>query len=210
MNITPVNNNNVSMHGLPSGWRNLKNRISQKILDVMPEYTQKESTRLLENWKNIDEVISHPAWNRAILGATAIFSQPVIDRYNPRVDDETRVVSMNRTIAKVAVGTTVGIVVRDLVYRLTKGMTNINGKTRTSKFLLPKRHLTEIAQNEKFLKNYRSALAMSIALLVMCVTNFAIDAPLTVFFTNLFNEKHNDKKKKAKESENQGKEVNNV
>ena len=208
MNITPVNNN-VSMYGKPSGWKNFKNRISQKILDVLPEHTQKESTRLLDKWKNIDDIVSHPAWNRGILGATALFSQPVIDRYNPRVDDETRVVSMNRTIAKVAVGTTVGIVVRDLVYRLTKNMTDINGKTRTSKLLLPKNHLTEIAQNEKFLKNYRSALAMSIALLVMSVTNFAIDAPLTVFFTNLFNDKHNEKKK-VKEAKNHGKEVNNV
>ena len=192
MNILPINNS-VSMHGKPSGWKNFKNRISQTLLDAMPEHTQKETARFMENCKNIDDKISHPAWNRAILGATAIVTQPVIDRYNPRVDEDTQVVSRNRTIAKVAVGTTVGIIVRDLVYRMTEHMTNMNGTSRYSKSLLPKEYLNEIAKNEKFLKNYRSALAMSIALLVMCVTNFAIDAPLTIFFTNQLNDKRREK-----------------
>ena len=188
MNISPKNNS-VSMKGF-SGWKNFKNRISQKILDATPIYTQKESARLLEKWKKIDEKISHPAWNRGILGATALLSQPVIDRFNPRVDDETQFVSMNRTIAKVCVGTGVGIVIRGLIYNLTKSMTNPNGKGRFSKSLLPNKYLNEIGKNETFLKNYRSTLAMIVALAAMSITNFVIDAPLTIFFTNLLNEKN--------------------
>ena len=68
-------------------------------------------------------------------------------------------------------------------------MTNMNGNSKLSKALLPKKFLNEIAQNPKFLKNYRSALAMSIALGAMCFTNFAFDAPLTAFLTNYLNEK---------------------
>ena len=68
-------------------------------------------------------------------------------------------------------------------------MTNIESKTKTAKALLPKRFLGEIAKNEKFLKNYRSALSSGLAILAMCVTNFVLDAPLTVFLTNKLNDK---------------------
>ena len=50
------------------------------------------------------------------------------------------------------------------------------------------KYLTEIGKNEKFLKNYRSALSMAIALVAMCFTNFALDAPLTIFLTNMLNQ----------------------
>lgn len=73
-------------------------------------------------------------------------------------------------------------------------MTNIQGNSRFSKALLPKKYLKEINDNPKFLKNYRSALAMAIALLAMSVTNFVLDAPLTAFLTNYFNEKTEVKK----------------
>ena len=55
-------------------------------------------------------------------------------------------------------------------------------------------NLTCINDNPKFLKNYRSALAMAIALLAMCVTNFVLDAPLTAILTNYLNEKTEEKK----------------
>ena len=71
-------------------------------------------------------------------------------------------------------------------------MTNIGGKSKSSKALLPKKFLGEISKNEKFLKNYRNALSSSLAILAMCVTNFVLDAPLTVFLTNKLNEKKED------------------
>ena len=197
MNIQS-NYDSVSMRG--KNWNSFTDRIMQKIIDAVPKTTAKESAKKLEQWKKIDDVISRPAENRGILGATALLTQPAIDYYNHRVDKETRTVSRNRTIAKIIAGTGVGMfVVRGPIYKAIVNMTNVNGKSRLSKALLPKSHLLEITKNEKFLKNYRSALSMSIALLAMSVTNFVMDAPLTVCLTNMFNDKTLVKKDKGAE-----------
>ena len=49
---------------------------------------------------------------RLIQGATALFMQPVIDYFNHSADDETRAVSVARTIGKIIAGTCVGVAVR--------------------------------------------------------------------------------------------------
>ena len=172
-------------------WRRLK----QKALDTMPNATFKDSEKALNRWKNFDERMSRPAENRLLMGATALLTQPAIDYYNHKVDKETREVSKNRTLAKIIAGTTVGILVRGTSYEIVKRMTDLNGKEKFSKSLLPTKFLEELATEPKLLKNYRSALSTSLAILAMCITNFAIDAPLTVFLTNHFNSKN----KKAKE-----------
>ena len=43
------------------------------------------------------------------------------------------------------------------------------------------------------MKNSRSALSSALAILAMCITNFVLDAPLTVFLTNKLNEKKEEK-----------------
>ena len=80
-----------------------------------------------------------------------------------------------------------------IIHKLVKNMTNIRGKERYSKALLPTKHLRDLIKNPTLLKNYRSALSTSLAILAMCITNFVIDAPLTVFLTNYFNDKRQDK-----------------
>ena len=199
MNIVPIDsNNNVSMHG--NWWRNLKDRVGQKTINMFSERTFNDSARLRETWNKRNDWISSPMWNRGIMGATALVTQPVIDNYNHRVDEETRTVSRNRTISKIVAGTLVGMfVVRGPIYKAIEAMTNLKSNSRYSKALLPKKYLNEIVKNEAFLKNYRSALAMSIALLAMCFTNFALDAPLTIFFTNLLNSKSGIKKRKEED-----------
>ena len=196
MNIQPIQYNSVSMQGKKpdKAWDKFKRRMAQKVIDVLPSHTQKETPRKLEEWNKFDNWVSKPAQNRAIMGATAIITQPAIDYNNHKVDKETRRVARNRTIAKIIVGTCVGIMVRGSAYKAVTNMTNIAGKTKFSKALLPKKSLTEIANNEKFLKNYRSALSSSLAILAMCVTNFVLDAPLTVLLTNKLNAKKGDKK----------------
>ena len=197
MNIQP-NYDSVSMHG--KNWNSITDRIMQKILDAVPTATAKESAKKLERWKKTDDVISRPAQNRGILGATALITQPAIDYYNHRVDEETRTVSRNRTIAKIIAGTAVGMfVVRGPIYKAIVNMTDLNGKSKLSKALIPKSQLLDITKNPKFLKNYRSALSMSIALLAMSVTNFVLDAPLTVYLTNMLNDKTLAKKDKGAE-----------
>lgn len=190
MNIQPINNS-ISMQGNQNNfWNSLKRRVSQKAVDAVPKHTVKESAKKIEAWEKIDGFMSRPAENRGIMGVTALLTQPAIDYHNHKVDEETRRVARNRTIAKVVAGTGVGmLVVRGPIYKAIQSMTNIQGNSKYSKTLLPKKYLKEIADNPKFLKNYRSALAMAIALGAMCITNFVLDAPLTAFLTNYLNEK---------------------
>lgn len=201
MNIQSGQNNNISMQG--KRWDRFTNKIMQKTLDLFPEHTAKESARKLEKWNNFDNWISRPDVNRAVMGATALVTQPFIDACNHNVDEETRKVSICRTIAKIIAGTGVGVfVVRGPLYKAITSMTNINGKSKYSKKLLPKKFLAEISNNEKFLNNNRSALSMSIALGAMCITNFVLDAPLTIALTNLFKDSIS-KKPKEKEAINE-------
>lgn len=197
MNIDSVNNNyNVSMQGKYPKWLR---RAGQWFLDRSPSHTSKESENSIKNWNKWTYITSDPMWNRGIMGATALLTQPTIDYYNHRVDDETRTVSKNRTIAKIVAGTLVGMfVVRGPVYKLVEKMTDFAGKWKYSKALIPKKYIKELSENQTYLKNYRATLAMALALAAMSVTNFVLDAPLTIFFTNLLNEKSGVIKKSDK------------
>lgn len=190
--------NNVNMYGAknkPGFWK----RIKQKALDAIPSSTFKDGSKRIENWKKYDEILSRPAENRLIMGATALLTQPTIDYYNHKVDEETREISRNRTIAKIVAGTAVGILVRGSSYKLIKNMTNIKSAKKMGKILLPTKYLKDLISDPKLLKNYRSALSTSLAILAMCATNFLIDAPLTVFLTNHLNSKREDRLKKEAE-----------
>ena len=214
MNVTPVDNN-VSMQGKnnPNWFKRQIRRVGQKILDMSPNHTSKDNRETIKKWDKTRDWVSHPMWNRGIMGATAILTQPTIDYYNHRVDDETRTVSRNRTIAKIVAGTFVGMfVVRGPVHKIVEKMTDITGKKRYSKWLLPKRFIDVLKTKEGGLTTYRSALAMLMAFVAMCYTNFALDAPLTTILTNFFNKKSGIKKEKIVNNLSQsGKEVaNNV
>ena len=199
MNIQPIQTYNVSYQGGPNpkkGGSGFLRKIGQKLLDIFPERTLKGGGERAEKLKKYDTFITKPAENRIIMGATALLTQPAIDYYNHRVDDETRTVSRNRTIAKILAGTAVGVVVRSLCFKITDKMTDVKGRGKFAKKLLPDAYLNELMKDTKKLKNYKSALATIIALLVMSVTNLVIDAPLTVYLTNKFN-----KQSKPKEQE---------
>lgn len=204
MNIQPINNS-VSMQGKQNNnaWNNLKNSVLQKIIDTVPEHTKKESAKKLEKWNKVDNWVSKPAPNRAIMGVTALMTQPFIDYSNPKVDKETRKMAFFNRLAVILAGTSVGMfVVRGPIHSLTEKMTNLKGKSKFSKALLPKKYLNEIAENEKFLKNYRVALSTSLAVAACAITNFLLDAPLTIYLTNLFQEKLcNNKKSPASNSQ---------
>ena len=174
MNIQSINNDyNVSMYGVPpkNGAKKFWNKIKQKALNTLPNKTFKDG----EN---------------NVMGASAILTQPVIDYYNHRVDDETRTVSRNRTIAKIVAGTFVGAIVRGFVHKGVIKMTDINGLTKKSQLLLPKKYINKMKENPVFLKNYQSTISTSLAILIMSLaTNFLLDAPLTMHITNYLNSK---------------------
>ncbi|MCQ2739391.1 MAG: hypothetical protein MJ237_04100 [bacterium] len=191
-------NYNVSMYGLKNGWNKFSKRIGSLVNDALPVSTFKNTGKTIERMKKIEDWASRPHNNRLIMGVMAIIIQPLIDYYNHRVDEETRVVSRNRTIAKIIAGTSVGMVVRGLSYGLVKQMTNPEGKDSFSKGLLPKKFINELQTVTKYLYNYRNALSMFTAIFAMLFTNFLADAPLTIYFANRFNAKS----KKLKEVSN--------
>ena len=190
MNIQPIDNRNISMHGKPNNtWNRIKERVVQKIIDVVPEHTFQESARKMDKINKIDNYISKPMQNRCIMGVSALLTQPFIDYSNPKVDKETRKMAFFNRCAVILAGMGVGMfLVRGPVYKGVEKMTQINGESKFSKALLPKKYLKEISENEQFLKNYRSSLAMGISLVLMSITNFVCDAPATIFLTNLFHD----------------------
>jgi hypothetical protein len=101
-------------------------------------------------------------------------------------------------------------VVRGPVHKLVEKMTNPLGTGKYSKALLPKDYLKEITKNKNYLKNYRTTLSMVLALGVMCITNFVLDAPLTIILTNMLNEKSEIKVKKQEKDISEMKEVANA
>ena len=207
MNISGISNSdyNVSMQGIRE-WKDAAKRTAQKIYDIIPEYTKNDGVMQVKNWENINKIISHPFWNRGIMGATALLSQPAIDYYNKKVDPETRTVSRNRTIAKIVVGTLVGMfAVRGPVYKIVEKMTKIDGVSKYSRALLPKRFINEMKDKPDSLSAYVTVLSALMSLGIMCFTNFLLDAPLTNKFTNYLN-----KKSGIKTSENKEKEVKDV
>lgn len=187
MNINPIQNN-IPMQGKNGDKINsLAEKCMQKALDLLPTHTAAETAKMLEKWDKLDNFISRPAPNRAIMGATALATQPFIDYHNKNVDKDTRRMSFISRCAVIIAGTTVGMFcVRGPVYNAVKSMTNLKGETAFSKALLPKKYIQDMEKNEKFYKNYVSTLSTNIALGIMVVTNFLLDAPLTVCLTNSF------------------------
>ncbi|MCR5266584.1 MAG: hypothetical protein K6E29_08355 [Cyanobacteria bacterium RUI128] len=131
---------------------------------------------------NIGTILSRPDVNRAIMGVTAIMTQPFIDYYNPNVDRDTANVSTFRTIGKIIAGTTVGCAVRSLCYYGTHALTSVakNAPEWRTALLPPKSFMEYLAnKNPDWLKNHRSVLATIIGLGAMLFTNVLLDVPLT-------------------------------
>jgi len=152
---------------------------------------------------------STPA-NRFLIGATALSIQPWMDFNNKDVDEETRKMSALRTVAKIVVGTTTGILTRIGCIRLMKNFTRTmeefekTGKkaTKWDTFLIPTNIPYEkFSGAERLLKKHRNALGSFIAIAVMLLT----DAPLTKLLTNFIN----GKRKEIELKKTAQKEVNN-
>ena len=141
--------------------------------------------------KKVNKNVSSPE-QRLIMGVTALASQPYIDLGNKRVNEETRLMSFSRTLSKILVGTTVGVLVRKgcikVVNRYTKMKVfdSVNeiakpAKAAAKSFLSPEYVRRYTAD---YHKNYINALGTVSGILVSLFTNFIIDAPLTQILTN--------------------------
>ncbi len=184
----------------------VSNSVTQGIANVIPKLTVKgEKANKAISW--IGEQISSPE-NRLILGVSALMSQPFIDLYNKKVDEDTRKVSAARTVAKIIAGTLTGVLIRSGCIHAIDAFTKYPSQiTPDMKF---KKLRSLFAPSEGLLNDlsyYKKSLGTIISLFVMVFTNFLIDAPLTKFLTNKFVDKINEKKqaanKQTKEASNE-------
>lgn len=186
------------------GISNLGSNITTSITRVIPDWIS-ASKRADKAIAWIGKHVSSPQ-NRLILGVTALMSQPFIDFHNKKVDDETRKVSVARTVAKIIAGTLTGFLIR---YGCIKAIDYCcmlpSQLTKATKFPSLRTLLTPdaaIAGILKDLSHYKQSIGTYISLAVMVFTNFAIDAPLTKFLTNKFVDKCNSKSKLKQEHPN--------
>ncbi len=148
------------------------------------------------------------AMQRLTMGIAAILIQPFIDLNNKKVDEKTRKTSTARTTAKIIAGTTTGVLIRqgciNLIEKFTQNKEVLDyenakaaskGKplkeipkkfSKLQQWLLPKEFKVEE------IKKYRNLIGTLVGLGVMCFTNFLIDAPLTMFLTNVFTGKNKE------------------
>ena len=153
-------------------------------------------TKQYINW--IGEHVSSPE-QRLLLGATALATQPFIDYNNKNVDENTRMISVARTLAKIISGTVVGVAVRvgciriatkygqTVITKLENGGISVAPKTKSDIFA-PKIDYLDITESQylKRAENHRSTMGTILATCAMMFTNFLIDAPLTRFLTGKF------------------------
>lgn len=167
------------------------NTVQQKFYDVLPDKVVKNDKFIKSvNW--IGSEISS-AENRLILGVTALMSQPFIDYHNKAVDEDTRKVSVCRTIAKIIAGTITGFAIRKGCIKAIKAYSKLPSSvnkagqkvnlTKTNTFFSPTNARSDVTDAYK---QYQNAFGTVAALVVMVFTNFLIDAPLTKYLTNKF------------------------
>lgn len=165
--------------------------IQQGLLNMLPnaEYSNPNSVKHI---KYVGEKISS-AEQRLILGASALMSQPFIDAHNRNVDEETRKVSVCRTIAKIIAGTATGFLIRKGCIKAIKEFSQIPAKgVPKYKTIFTPKNIND-AKTDAYAQ-YRNAMGTVVALVAMMFTNFLIDAPLTKFLTNKLVDNLEDKK----------------
>lgn len=164
------------------------NSAANYVADHIPSLVA-SNEKLIKGVKWVGQHVSSPQ-QRLILGATALMSQPFIDLYNRKVDEDTRKISAMRTIAKIIAGTTTGFAVRYACNLAVEKFINapIKGAKAWKSWLYPKIKVTE-----EGLRHYKLSLGAIIALGVMMITNFAIDAPSTKYLTNKFIDKSKER-----------------
>lgn len=140
--------------------------------------------KAIESIKWIGREISSPE-NRLILGITALASQPFIDAKNKTLDEEIKGVVIARTIAKIIVGTTTGVLIRKGCIKAIDLMATVPKKGITMpkirQILLPAVQKIDL----DILKQYKNTMGTLLGLGVMLFTNFLVDAPLTQLLTNV-------------------------
>ena len=199
MSISKVVRNSIS---------NASGSIMQGVVNVIPRMTVK-SERANKTITWIGEKLSSPQ-NRLILGVSALMSQHALSQSNKKVDEDTRKVSAARTVAKIIAGTLTGVAIRSGCIHAIDAFTKMPHEiTPDMKYKKLRTFFTPSPGILNDLSQYKKSLGTIVSLLVMVVTNFLIDAPLTKFLTNKFVAKINEKKQLKNDSISSTSSVNN-
>ena len=136
-------------------------------------------------YNKIGHALASPHWNRLLIGAAAITTQPAMDYFNPRVDKDTATAAALRTIAKICVCTAVGFFIRGASYKLVEKYAHGSSK-EGSTLLTPFTILNEknVKKRNDKLKLHKNAISTISAIGAMMFTNVFVDAPLTTIATN--------------------------
>ncbi len=163
---------------------NIIHNAKKAVVNLLPPARFRDGEFLHDKPERVAELID-PATTRLIMGATALAFQPFIDYRNRGVDEETRRVSVARTVAKILVCTATGFAIRKGCISLVKKFS----QKPTQAFYPNAGHNIDVKDKDILTKlksiNYVNTMGTCVALGVMLFTNFLIDAPLTKFFTNL-------------------------
>ena len=127
--------------------------------------------------------------SRLILGVSALATQPFIDYYNKNVDEKTRKYSVCKTISKIIVGTTVGVIVRALAIKYSAKLLRAVDVTKS---------LPDALKSARSRKVLQSTIGDILGIGVCLFTNFLIDAPLTKKSTNYLVKKYVKEERWAK------------
>ena len=186
MNINNINNININPHCDLGAYASDMNMSDKRV-----SFNGKREARQFLRW--MSKNFSSPQ-QRAILGVTALCTQPFIDLHNKHIKEEDKPVVVAKTISKIIVGTTVGVIMRHQAIKAIKNYTKEINTGKFSQCLLPKKIVEMLRVNpnsvsKDYLNNYRNGFGTFMGLCICLVTNFLIDAPLTKILTNIIHEK---------------------
>jgi len=120
------------------------------------------------------------AGQRLVIGVTALATQPEIDWFNPNIDKKTRNISVSKTIARIIVGTAIGVITRKYAIDLARYMTRRN-------IISPIRDV--IKNNPENLEKFHKTVGTFLGVIAALIFNFTIDVPLANKFMNFLNKK---------------------
>lgn len=194
MKISNINNINSRVAFGKKSYKNIE--ITQNSNKI--NFGSKKCARKFLKWMSNNFSSPH---QRAILGITALCSQPFIDLQNKHIKNEDKPIVVSKTISKIVIGTTVGILLRHNAIKIVQKYTNSKNIGKYSQCLLPKKIIEKLNNNsadikENYLLNYRNGLGTFLGTLGGLFANFLIDAPLTKILTNILHDKVFAKEKK--------------
>lgn len=177
-------------------------QIYSRIFNAVPQRVI-EGEKAIHRLDKIGKVISSPQ-NRLIMGVTALASQPFIDLNNDKVDENTRIISCSKTLAKIIAGTSTGVIIRHLAIKMAESMSRTPeelAEGKIKKFTFYNTFFTTAnlkPHKPEYYKQYRNTVGTAIGIGVMLFTNFAIDMPLTNYLTNFFAKRFKDRNANVK------------